>query len=807
MTNLLQDLKYATRTFLKTPGFTFVAVLTLALGIGANTAMFSVIESVLLRPLPYVSPDQLVLLWGDSLERNNHREQVSFTDVEDWRRSNTTFEDIGAFAHWSAVLNNGQSSQRVPAIQVSDAFFRVLRARPALGRLFTPEDQIDGRDFVVVISDQLWRERFGADPNAIGRTVHINAMAYTIVGVLPPDFAPLPRNLVNGVTGIYRPCAEAYDPSKRDNRHFRAIGRLRDPKQLSLAQSQISAVAAQLAKADPKQNGGYGVRVTTLREDVVGGVRPALLLLYAGVVFVLLIACANISNLLLTRFAGREREIAVRSALGASQSRIVRQLLTESLLLSVIGGTVGLLFGTWLVAAMQTFLSRSFPILTGLVVDWRVFLFTAIVTLLVGALFGLAPALHDTRHGIASALKSGALASIGGARSRLRSGLVVAEVSLALVLLSCAGLMLRTIQQLRNVDPGFEVQKVVSTEITLPWVRYGRTNASLRFYDDLLARVKSLPEVESAAAVSTLPFADFDTTGIEIEGKPVTVGNRIQSDRYIVSADYLQTMKIALKSGRLLDEHDDSTSMPVIMVNEHFAHQMWPGENALGKRVRMPEGEQMGPWRTVVGIVADVKQYALDQPATLQFYVPYHQVPSNYMTLVVRGGFDTSSLMQSIRSEVRNLDADAAASDPELLSQIVADSIQIRKLTMMMLTGFAALALTLAAVGIYGVLSFSVSSRTREIGVRMALGASERNVLRMVLRQGLSLIVAGAAVGLLLTLIAGKLVTTLLFGVRAYDPIVLGEFTVLLVAVATVACYLPAKRATNIDPMEALRQD
>jgi putative ABC transport system permease protein len=807
MTNLLQDLKYGLRTLLKTPCFTIIAILTLALGIGANTAMFSVIESVLLRPLPYASPESLILLWGDSSERNNHRGQVSFSDVQDWRRSNTTFEDIGAFAHWSAVLNNGQSSQRVPAIQVSDDFFRVFRARPALGRLFTPDDQIDGRDFVIVISDQVWRERFSADPKVIGRTVHINAMAYTIVGVLPPDFASLPRTLVDGVTGIYRPCAESYDGSKRDNRHFRAIGRLRDPKQLSLAQSQLSTIAAQLAKADPKQNGGYGVRLTTLREDLVGGVRPALLMLFAGVVFVLLIACANISNLLLTRFARREREIAVRSALGASQSRIVRQLLTESLLLSVLGGTVGLLVGSWLVTALQTVLSRSFPILTGIAVDWRVFAFSMLITLLVGLLFGLAPAFYGTRKGSANALKAAARSSVGGGRSRMRGSLVVAEVSLALVLLSCAGLMLRSVQQLRNVDPGFNPDNVVATEITLPWVHYGQSAASVHFYDDLLARVKSIPGVQQVGLVSTLPLTDFDTTGVEAEGKPVPQGVRTESDRYVVSPEYLQTMSIALKSGRLLNEHDDAASSPVLVINEQLARAMWPGEDAIGKRARMPEGPQMGPWRTVVGIVADVKQYGLDRSSTLQFYVPYRQLPWNYMTLVVRGSFEVAGLTPRIRSEVRKLEADAAASEPEPLSQILADSIQMRKLTMMMLSGFAALALTLSAVGIYGVLSFAVSSRTREIGVRMALGASESNVLRMILKQGLSLIGIGTVAGLALTVIAGQLVTSLLFGVRSYDPLVLGEFTLLLVAVATLACYLPARRATNIDPMEALRQD
>ena len=533
MANFLFDLKYGLRTLLKTPGFTIVAVLTMALGICANAAIFSVIESVLLRTLPYSDPDHLVLLWGDTPSRNNRRAQVSFTDVEDWRRSSSAFDDIAAFGQWSAVLNTGDLSRRVPAIQVSDSFFRVLRAKPQLGRLFLPEDQIDGKDFVIVISNELWRERFNRDPNVIGRTVHINAMPYSVIGVLPPDFEPLPRNLVSGVTGIYRPCAETYDSSKRDNRHFRAIGRLKQGTTLDVAQSQMSTIAGELSRTYPAENSGYGVRVSTLREDLVGGVRPALLLLYGGVVMVLLIACANLANLLLARFTRREREIAVRSALGASQWRLIRQLATESLLIALLGGSLGLLLGSWLIAGAQRLLMGRFPAIQSLQIDSTVLLFTAIVSMLAGLCFGLVPAFYSSKLGIASALKSSATASVGGSHKNLRNGLVVAEISLALVLLACSGLLLRTVQRLQKVDPGFRPEGIVSADITLPYVRYGATPASVTFYDGLLSRVMTLPGVQSAGAVSTLPLTDFDTVGFAAEDKPATIGRSPDADRYV----------------------------------------------------------------------------------------------------------------------------------------------------------------------------------------------------------------------------------------------------------------------------------
>jgi predicted permease len=804
MSNLLFDLKYAFRMLLKTPGFTVVAVLTLALGIGANTAIFSVIESVLLHRLPYHDPDRLIMLWGDSNTSGNHRGQVSFTDVEDWRRSTAAFEDIATIARWNAVMN-GEVSQRVPAIQVSDAFFRVMDVRPMLGRLFLPEDQVDGKDFVIVISNELWRERFHSDPQVVGSTVRINSAAYTIIGVLPPSFAPLPRTIVDGKTAIYRPCAEVYDLTTRDNRHFRAIGRLKPHVTLAQAQAQLTAVASQLAAAYPEDNARYGIRAITLQADTVGGVRPAILLLLGGVVFVLMIACANLANLLLARFTRREREMAIRSALGASRGRLLRQLLTESLMLAAAGGSLGLLLTTWIVAAVDRALGSTIPAIQHIEVSPAVLLFTVAASAISGVVFGLLPALHGTRADTAS-LKTSGMGSIGIPHHRLRDGLVIAEMALAVVLLTCAGLFLRTIQQLRSVDPGFGVDNVVTSDFTLPYVKYGKPENGIRFVHDLLARVQTIPGIESAGVVSTLPMTDFDTVGFFPEG--MTIKDREpEADRYVVTPGYLSAMGITLKSGRLLSDHDSAKAPLAVLVSETLAREIWPGQDAVGKRIQLPTRDDVRPWRTVVGVVGDVKQYSLDSPFTRQLYLPYDQFGGNNFTMAVHSGRLPSELIAQVRKQVGALDSDVAVADPELLTQILADSIQTRRLTMFMLVAFAGLAIVLASIGIYGVLSYVVSSRTREIGLRMALGATHRRILAMILRQGLRLSLAGVAVGVVLALVAARAIRSMLFAVEPYDLLTLTAITLLLLAVATIATYLPARRASAVDPMEALRQD
>jgi putative ABC transport system permease protein len=800
------DIRYGFRTLKKSPAFTAVAVITLALGIGANTAIFSVIEAALLRKLPYADPQHLVLLWGDSATRGDRRNQVSFTDVEDWRHGTTAFEDIAAYGRWSAILSGDGFAQRVPAIQVSDAFFRVLQAKPLLGRLLLPEDQVDGKDQVVVIANDLWRTRFGSDPNVVGRNVRINATSYVVVGVLAKDFHSLPLSLVDGQTEIYRPAAETYDEHERSSRHFRAIARLKTGATLDQAQAQMSTVAGQLAQSHPRDNGGYGVRATTMREDLVGNVRPALLLLYAAVVLVLLIACANVANLLLARSGVREKEIALRAALGASRSRLVRQLITESILLSMAGAGGGLLIASVIVAGARMLASQSLPAMNDVAISPAVLGFTVAIALLAAWGFGLLPALYGAKPDLVSSLKvSGTTTAMAG-RRLLRDGLVVGEVAVALALLIGAGLLIRSIRHLSSVDPGFIAANVVAGDIALPYSKYGATPATIRFYDRLREKIQAQPGVQVTGLVSTLPFADFDTVGFEVEGQPSPSGPSPQADRYVVSPDYLRSMRIALKTGRQFTQEDSEGVPPVVLVNETLARDIWPGEDAIGKRIRMP-GPENQPWRKVVGIVADIKQYTLDHAPTPQLYLPYRQYPANYMTLTARTNLPASSLAAAIREEAKMIDADAAISEPVALSEILSESIAERKFTMIMLLGFAILAAILAAVGIYGVLSYLVASRTREIGVRVALGARPQQILAMIMARGSVLIAAGAVLGLGLALAASRLIASMLFEVKPHDAPTFLVVTLALGCIALLASYIPARRAARVDPMVALRYE
>jgi putative ABC transport system permease protein len=804
METLLQDLSYGFRVLRKSPGFTAVAVITLALGIGANTAIFGVIESVLLRKPPYQDPQHLILIWGESV--GGYRNQVSYTDVEDWRRGNNVFEDIAAYARWSAILAGSDAAQRVSAIQVSDAFFRVLRGRPLLGRLFLPDDQRDGKDQVVVIANDLWRTRFSSDPNIIGRTLRINAESYQVVGVLPQDFHSLPQSLVDGQTEIYRPAAEKYDDTTRSNRHFRAIARLRQDATLQQAQAQLSAIAAQLSQSHPRDNTGYGLRVTTMKEDLVGDVRPALLLLYAAVVFVLLIACANVANLLLARSGFREREIAVRAALGASSARLARQLITESVLLSLTGGCLGLLVAGAIIAGSRSLASHSLPAMNGVTINAGMLAFTTTVAVLAGLVVGLFPAFYGVRPSLVSSLKASGMTTVSGSRSWLRDHLVVGEVALALALLVGAGLLLRSVQHLSSVDPGFNVDSVVTSDVTLPWSKYGDTPATVRFYTRLVEGLRAQPGVQMVGLVSTLPLADFDNVGFMVEGQTLPVGRGPAADRYVVSPDYSRVMQIPLKSGRSFTDADSDQTPPVVLVNETMAHQIWPKEDALGRRIKLPPFENQ-PWRTVVGEVADVKQYSLEQSPTMQLYLPYRQVPWNYMTVTVRTALPSASLRGFMRKEVKNIDSDAAVSEPVTLADILSDSIESRKFTMLMLLGFAILAATLAAVGVYAVFSYLVAHRTREIGVRLALGAPPWRILTMIMRRGLGLVAAGSGLGLCFAFAASRAVASMLFEVKPHDLLTYLAVPCVLVSVALLACYVPARRATKVDPMVALRYE
>ncbi|HJQ32689.1 MAG TPA: ABC transporter permease [Pyrinomonadaceae bacterium] len=809
MKTLLQDARYGLRMLRKSPAVTLAAVVSLALGIGANTAIFSVVNSILLKSLPYAEPDRIVLLWGDSPSEGNHRNQVSATDVDDWRKQNASFEEVSTFGDWSATFLGAGEPERVPGTQVGEGFFRVMRGTPMLGRTFLPEEQEEGRDNVIVLGHGLWQRRFGSDPNVVGQSVSLGGKPYTIVGVMPEDFRPLPPSLNDPPGQFYRPVAEAHDETERGSRHLRAIGRLKPGVTIEQAQAEMSVIASRLESAHPEYNTDYGVHLVTLSEDTVGGLRAALLALFGAVVFVLLIACANVGNLLLARSSARQREFAVRAALGAGRARIVRQLLTESVLLALAGGAAGLLLALWGIGLVETLGSRVTPLLAGVRMDYNVLAFTVVVSVLAGLAFGLAPALQVSSPDLNETLKAGGRSGDGGRGGRLRSALIVSEVALSLVLLAGAGLLVKSVMRLRAVDAGFNTSNLLTMNLSLPSSRYPDGASRAAFFDNLTRRLEELPGVEAAAFTSVLPLSrNFDGRSLAVEDHPVPRGQEISVDLYITTPGYLRAMQIALVDGRALDERDAKDAPQVALVGETMARRLWPGQSPLGKRVKFPGSEKnQQPWRTVVGVVRDVKQYGLDREDVMQMYLPEAQFPVSFMALVVRSKTDTSSLLGSVRREVAAADKELAVFGVATMEQLLADSVALRRFAMLLLGVFAAVAVALAGVGIYGVISYSVAQRTREIGVRIALGARPRDVLRLVLGRGLMLAGLGIGLGLAGGLALTRVISSLLFGVGARDPLTFATTAALLAAIALLACLAPARRATKVDPMVALRYE
>ena len=810
MKTLLHDVRYGFRMLSKSPGVTLAAVVSLALGIGANTAIFSVVNSVLLKSLPYAEPDRLVLLWGDSPAQGNRRNQVSATDVDDWRRENRVFEEVTTFGDWSATFLGGGEPERVPGTQVGDGFFRVMRGTPMLGRVFLPEEQEEGRDNVIVLGHGLWRRRFGGDPSVVGRAVSLGGRPYTVVGVMPEEFRPLPLSLNNPQGQFYRPVAEAHDEAERGSRHLRAMGRLKAGVTLEQARAEMAVIAARLERAHPEFNTGYGVNLVTLPEDTVGGLRPALLALFGAVVFVLLIACANVGNLLLARSSARRREFAVGAALGAGRARLVRQRLTESVLLALAGGAAGLLLALWGIGLVESLGSRVTPLLAGVRVDPGVLAFTGAVSVLAGIAFGLAPALQVSSPDLNETLKAGGRSGDGGGRGgRLRSVLIVSEMALALVLLAGAGLLVKSVARLRAVDAGFDAANLLTLNLPLPSSRYRDGAAQAAFFERLTRQVESLPGVEAAGFTSVLPLSgNFDGRALAVEDSPVPRGQEVSVDLYVATPGYLRAMRIPLVGGRAFDEHDAADGEPVALVSETTARRLWPGRTPLGRRVRFPGTEKSPqPWRTVVGVVRDVKQYGPDRDDVMQMYLPEAQYPASFMTLVVRSKADAGALLGAVRREVSAADKELAVFGVATMEQLLADSVALRRFSMLLLGVFAAVAVALAAVGIYGVISYSVGQRTREIGIRIALGARPRDVLGLVVGRGLGLAAAGIALGVAGGLAVTHVISSLLFGVGARDPLTFASVAALLSLVALLACLVPARRAAKVDPMVALRYE
>jgi putative ABC transport system permease protein len=810
MDTLLQDVRYGVRMLRKSPAITFVAVISLALGIGANTAIFSVVNAILLKALPYNDPDRIVLAWGHIPAEGKNRSQVSATDVDDWRNQNTVFEEVTTYGSFQPIMTGNGEPERIPAMQVGDGYFKVMKGEPVLGRVFTPEEQQPGKDQVIVLSYGLWQQRFGGDPNIVGKTVLLSSRPYTIVGVMPADFRPLPATLVAANAQYYRPVAEPHDEEERSSRHLRAIARLKPEVTLDQAQSEMNIIAARIEQEHPTNNTGYAVRLTTLTEDTVGDLRPTLLLLFGAVGFVLLIACANVGNLLLSRSAARQKETAIRAALGAARTRLIRQFLTESVLLALVGGCLGLLLALWSASLIESLGSQVTPLLSGISIDYRVLGFTVVISLLTGIIFGLVPAVQISRPDLNESLKEGGRSSgASSSRAFVRNALVVSEVAMALVLLICAGLLIKSVMRLRDVNPGFDPENMLTMNVNVPSVKYPEPQMWAAFYNRIIERIEALPGVQTAGVTSVLPLSsNFDGRSLAVEDRPKPRGEEIAVDLYIVTPSYLRTMAIPLMRGRPLTNQDTENQSMVALINETMAKELWPAEDPLGKRIKFPGSERNPqPWRTVVGVVSDVKQYGLDKKEPMQIYLPEAQFPSSFMTLVVRTSTDPKSMVVAIKNEILAADPDQAVYNIQTMEQLLSESISLRQFSMMLLIIFASLALTLAAVGIYGVISYSVTQRTHEIGVRMALGAGRHDILKLVISQGMTLALAGIAIGVGASLALTRLMASLLYGVTATDAATFVSITAILLGVALVACFVPARRATKVDPMIALRYE
>jgi putative ABC transport system permease protein len=807
LSDLWQDLRYALRTLIKNPGFTVVAVVALALGIGANTAIFSVVNSVLLRPLPYKDPDQLMMVWEENSKSGYPRDTPTVANFLDWRNQNQTFVGMAAMAYQSFNLTGVGDPERIDGRRVSATLFPLLGVDAQLGRTFTPEEDQRGAAHVVILSNAVWQRRFGGDPHIIGKSLTLNNESYSVVGVMPPRF-----QFPSRYDELWVPIAfDSNESGDRSSHYLKVLGRLKPDETLVQAQADLTAIATRLQQQYPKTNTDLGAVVTPLHEQLVGDIKPFLLILLGAVGLVLLIACANVANLLLARAAVRQKEIAVRVALGASKWRLIRQFLTESVLLCVIAAVVGLILAVAGLFLLKAFIPPEISIARDVWIDTRVLGFTFGVSILTGLIFGLAPATQAAKFNLNETLKEGGRdSSSGSRRNRVRAGLVVAEVAISLVLLIGAGLLINSFIRLRTTDPGFDTDNMLTMSIDLPDPKYTEFKRRSAFYDDLIQRVQSLPGVKSAAVTTNLPLLkQGNEISIAIEGRPaLPPGQEIIITTRMVSPNYFETMGMRLLKGRALSDQDRKNTPAVVVISEGMAKRYWPGQDPIGKRISPGDPEKPEDWLQIVGVVNDVRQYQLDAQPKPQMYLTYAQVgfyaPRD---LVVKTDVDPASLAATVRRAVWEIDKDQPVSDISTMRVILNESITKQRFSMLLFAIFAGLAMLLAAVGIYGVMSYSVAQRRSEIGIRMALGAQKFDVLKLTIGEGLKLVLIGIGLGLIGAFLLTRLMSSLLFGITATDPLTFAAISVVLVAVALIASYVPARRATKVDPLVALRYE
>ncbi|MCI0612872.1 ABC transporter permease [bacterium] len=806
MDQLIQDIRYAIRMMFKNPGFTLVALITLALGIGANTAIFSLVNGLLLRPLPYGNPDRIVMVWQDYTHRNGReREWTSPDTFFDWRDQNHSFEAISVIDGWLPTILAGEPEQ-IPGATVTYNIFSVLGVSPAIGRTFVAgEDKPNGRK-VVILSDGLWKRRFGGDRNVTGKDILINGEKYSVIGVMPPRFEfPMEQT-----AQIWTPMqVDSTNSCGRDCITLRSIARLKPSVSLAQAKSDMDLIVQRLRQQYPEQYRNIGIALTPLQEQLTEEIRQPLLVLLAAVGLVLLITCANVANLLLVRASGRKSEIAIRSALGAGKSRLTRQLITENMLLALIGGALGLFLGVIGIDLLVRLLPEDMPIIGihNIGIDLRVLIFTLAISLATGLIFGLIPLFQFNDPKLGESLKEGGRNRVGTGSSKIRSLLVVSEVAFALMLLIGAGLLMKSFIQLINVNPGFQTQNVLTMQFNLPDSRYPEREQISAFYSRLLEKVKSLPGVIEAGTTSALPLGgSYTDTNFLIEGQ--SPENKKDQGVWfqLISKEYLQTMGIRLLKGRYFTDQDNFDTPRVVIVTESFARHYFPDGNVIGKRLNFND-PQKPLWREIVGVASDVKQFGLNKENPIAIYLHQKQSASPFVTLAIRTSGNPLNLASEIRSQVWSIDKNLAVSNVQTMEQVVGSTVNTPRITLSLILAFATAALLLAALGLYGVVSYSAAQRTNEIGIRMALGAERSDVLKMVVRQGMALTAIGVAIGLMGAFALTRLMSKLLFGVSATDPMTFVAISGLLILIALVASYIPAHRASKIDPVIALRYE
>ena len=802
-----QDIRYGFRTLLRNPGFCVVAILALALGIGPNTAIFTMVNAVLLRPLPLPEPNRVVMIWSTLLKSGFDQMPVSGADYLDFKKEATSFEQMSAaFAipEYGLNVSGVGEPERVPAANASREFLPALGIKPIAGRNFLEDEDRPGGSPAVLISNAYWQRRFHSDPSAIGRTLTVDGVARTIVGVVPHELGQIVA------VDLWLPTA--IDPSKPDrgNHNYGIVALLKPGVSAAQARAEMTVIAQRLEKAYPATNSGWGISLSPLSEMFAGRVRPVLIILLGAVGLLLLIACANLANLLLARAATREKEVSVRAALGAGRARLVRQLLTENLVLSAAGGLLGLLLAVWSVHILRSIMPDMLPLLQHMSVDLPVLAFTAILSLVTGVLFGLVPAWKSSQTDLNTTLKEAAGRSEGaGGTYRIRGALLAGEVALAVLLSVSAGLLLRSFSRVVAVSPGLRIGNVLTMTLNLPDAKYDTAGKRANFYKELTRRVQAVPGVRSAGAVLFLPLRvsilsfRVGVSSFVVEGAPaIPESQEPTADYRMATPGYFDTMGIALRQGRFFDDHDDREAKRVAIINETLSRQRFAHENPLGRRIRIG-----GQLREIVGVVADHKLYGLDASIEPAVYVPHMQAASAFMSLAVRTEGDPAAMAPAIRREILKLDPEQPVSNVRTMDQVLSDSLMLRRVSMMMLTVFATLALTLATVGIYGLTAYAVSRRTHEIGLRVALGASQSQILRLVLVRGLVTSSLGAAVGVAAAFELTRMLSGLLYGVTATDPLVFTGVPLLLIAVSVIASYMPARKALGIDPLVALRYE